>query len=218
MVGPARFFCGLAINTTMTNRHTFLEFLKRRAPKYQGFGDSSLKCENILNKNVVLLESLGQQLAPLDGIPHAIIGGHAVVFHGHPRTTQDIDVLVTNQHLEAAAQALQLQNQRPIQIIGGIAGTLPDGTEIDLVSPDEPWVNDAVASAVNSPHGKMVSKPFLVLLKLRASRGAQDDTDMLYTLKNMTDEEIDVARQVVAEYLPNDTEDLESMIMMKDYA
>lgn len=202
----------------MTNRHTFLEFLKRRAPKYQGFGDQSLKCEALLRREYVLMEQLGNLLAPLQGIPHAIIGGHAVVFHGHPRTTQDIDVLVSNDHLEAAAQALQLQNQRPVNIIGGIAGTLPNGTEIDLVSPSEPWVDAAVASAVDSPHGKMISKPYLVLLKLRASRGPQDDTDMIQTLKNMTDEEIDVARQAVAQYLPNDTEDLETMIMMRDYA
>lgn len=201
----------------MANRYTFLEFIKRRSTKYRGQGDLELKCENLLNRKFVLLENISELLAPLGGIPYAIIGGHAVAVHGYPRMTQDIDVLVDDAHLQDSVNALQLQDQHPVTI-GGVAGTLPDGTEIDIVSPGEPWVEEAIDSAVETSHGRVVSRPFLILTKLWASRGTIDDTDMLQVLKNMPDEEIDHTRQIVSRYLPNEVEDLESMIMMKDYA
>jgi len=46
----------------------------------------------------ILVDALetSQRLTEL-GIPHALIGGLAVGFHGHPRATKDVDFLVGNE-------------------------------------------------------------------------------------------------------------------------
>jgi predicted nucleotidyltransferase len=40
------------------------------------------------------------------GVPYALCGGMAVVLHGYPRLTRDIDLLIRPQELEAAKAAL----------------------------------------------------------------------------------------------------------------
>lgn len=40
------------------------------------------------------------------GVPYALCGGMAVVLHGYPRLTRDIDLLIRPQELEAAKTAL----------------------------------------------------------------------------------------------------------------
>ena len=40
------------------------------------------------------------------GVPYALCGGMAVVLHGFPRLTRDIDLLIRSQELEAAKAAL----------------------------------------------------------------------------------------------------------------
>jgi len=40
------------------------------------------------------------------GIPHAILGGMALVAHGYDRTTVDVDILVTSTSLEEALRSL----------------------------------------------------------------------------------------------------------------
>ena len=42
----------------------------------------------------------------LAGVPYALCGGMAVVLHGYPRLTRDIDLLIRPQELEAAKAAL----------------------------------------------------------------------------------------------------------------
>lgn len=199
-------------------RHSFLEFLKRRNNKHNDFGNrtNELKCENILYNKIVLLESLGEFTANIQDIPHAIIGGHAISIHGHPRTTSDVDILVSPTHAKTVAERMALSDISTLTI-GGLSGTAPNGTPVDLVSLNEPWADEAIATAVNTPHGKVVAKPYLVLMKLWASRGAQDDTDMLYTLKGMSDQEVQQVRDLVKKHLPNEVEDLESMISMREY-
>ena len=56
--------------------------------------------------------------------------------------------------------------------IGGVAMNV-NGVEIDLIAMDTPWAEDAIRTAGSSPHGRLVSKPYLVLMKLWASRGGR---------------------------------------------
>jgi hypothetical protein len=100
---------------------------------------------------------------------------------------------------------------------GGYGGVTPDGMRIDVVAPDQRWVAPAIAQAVRTPHGPMVGAPFLVVTKLWDSRGSQDETDVLGVLGRMTDAELDVTRRLVREYLPNDVDDLESLIAVRNY-
>jgi len=53
------------------------------------------------------VELLGVVKALRDGgVPYALCGGMAVVLHGFPRLTRDIDLLIRPQDLEAAKAAL----------------------------------------------------------------------------------------------------------------
>lgn len=51
------------------------------------------------------LRDITRRLTEL-GIPHAVVGGMALVAHGYPRTTVDVDVLVTAEGLKAIHEKL----------------------------------------------------------------------------------------------------------------
>ena len=51
------------------------------------------------------LRRIAERLGQL-GIPYAVVGGMALVAHGYNRTTVDVDVLVTQEGLEALHRAL----------------------------------------------------------------------------------------------------------------
>ncbi len=63
----------------------------------------------------------------------------------------------------------------------------------------------------------MISAPYLVITKLWDSRGSQDETDVLGVLKKMTDADLNVTRELIKRYLPNDADDLETLIAMRNY-
>lgn len=200
-----------------TARLTFLEYLKPREQKRQSFVeiDDSKKRDNLLAHRFVIVEVIGSALQGL-AIPYAIIGGHAVTFHGRPRMTDVIDILVSPDDAPAAVTQLQLQQVSPLRT-GGYGGTTPEGIRIDVVSPNQRWVEAAISQAVQTSHGPMVSAPFLVITKLWDSRGSQDETDVLGVLKKMADVDLNVTRRFVRQYLPNDADDLESLIAMRNY-
>jgi hypothetical protein len=200
-----------------TARLTFLEYLKRREQKRQPLAESddTVKRDNLLAHRFVIMETVESVLRILM-VPYAVIGGHAVTFHGRPRMTDDIDILVSPQDAQTAITQLDLRQVSPLRT-GGYSGTTPDGMCIDVVAPDQRWVAPAIAQAVRTPHGPMVVAPFLVLTKLWDSRGSQDETDVLGVLKRMTDADLDVTRRLVRQYLPNDVDDLESLIAMRNY-
>lgn len=199
------------------NRYSFREYLKRRAEKRQPVPVvvNETKRQNLLTHRFVVMENIGSALQGLT-VPHAIIGGHAVTFHGRPRMTDDVDVLVAPENLQNAIRQLQLQQVSPLRT-GGYSGTTSAGLRIDLVCPNQPWVAPAIANPISTPHGPMVSGPYLVISKLWDSRGSQDETDVLGVLGRMSDAELNVTRQLVARFLPNDVDDLESLIAMRHY-
>jgi hypothetical protein len=200
-----------------TTRHTFFEYLERRGQKRQSVTEinDTLKRENLLAHRCVFVENIGSALQVLT-IPYAIIGGHAVTFHGRPRLTDDIDILVSAEDVQSAVTQLSLQRVSPLRT-GGYGGVTPDGVRIDVVAPDQRWVTLAVSQAIRTSYGPMVSAPFLVITKLWDSRGAQDETDVLGVLNKMTDVDLNVVRQLVRQHLPNDVDDLETLISIRSY-
>jgi hypothetical protein len=194
-----------------------LDYLKRREQKRSPLAETNdtVKRDNLLGHRFVIVETIGSALQALT-VPYAIIGGHAVTFHGRPRMTDDIDILVSTQDAQTAIGQLALQQVSPLRT-GGYSGLTPDGMRIDVVAPNQQWVAPAVAQPIRTPHGPMVSAPFLVITKLWDSRGSQDETDVLGVLKRMTDADLNVTRQLVSQYLPNDVDDLEVLISMRNY-
>jgi len=177
--------------------------------------DDTVKRDNLLAHRFVIVETIGSALQALT-VPYAIIGDHAVTFHGRPRMTDAIDILVSSQDAQTAVAQLALQQGSPLRT-GGYSGITPDGIRIDVVAPNQRWVAPAVAQVVRTAHGPMVSAPFLVITKLCDSRGSQDELDALGVLKTMTDADLNVTRQLARQYLPNDVDDLESLISLRNY-
>jgi hypothetical protein len=186
-------------------RKIFLELARNRGPKYKG----SLKFKDILESKL-LTESIFDILKNIKS-PYAIIGGHAVAIHGYPRLTDDLDILVNNQDINKIMKDLKLIYIGPLNI-GGITAKTKFGTIIDLVSLNKSWVSDAINSARKTKYGMVVSRPYLMLLKMEASRDIQDDTDITKILKLMNDKEIIDSKNLIKEYLPDMIDDFNKMI------
>lgn len=140
-------------------RYRFVEYLRRRQQKRPLPAErvNETKRQNLLAHRFLAVEYISSALQGL-GVPFAIIGGHAVTFHGRPRMTDDIDILVAAENSQNAAQQLQLQQVCPFRT-GGCSGTTPAGVRIDVVSPNQPWVEPAIVNAISTEHGPMVSGP-----------------------------------------------------------
>ena len=89
------------------------------------------------------------------------------------RMTDDLDVLVAAEDAERFYAELQQAGglRQGSLTIPGSHWRLPDGTSLDVLETEEPWVRKALAGAVIAPDGlPVISLPFLVLLKMRAGR------------------------------------------------
>jgi hypothetical protein len=160
-------------------RKKFLDLVRNRSVKYNG---GFMKIKDIL-ENRLLLESIFDILKDIKS-PYAIIGGHAVTIQGYPRTTEDLDILVKSEDIKKIMEDLNLVYVGPLTI-GGVTTKTKLGFELDLVAIDTPWANDAIKDAQKSKYGMVVSKPYLVLMKLFASRSTKDDADAIGILKVM---------------------------------
>lgn len=198
-------------------RRLFLELVKRRASKYKGRRKTIIerKIDKLLNHDHVLIESVADVTKHLD-VPYAIVGGHAIAIHGNPRMTEDIDIITKPEFVSKIVKILGLEVSEKLTI-GGVAATTPSGIEIDIIAPGFDWVDGLLANADDSKYGKVVSKPYLIVTKIWASRGTQDDADIINTMKKMNDEEKETALKLVNSYFPNASEDVESMIEISKY-
>jgi hypothetical protein len=135
---------------------------------------------------VVLLEELQGVLAALDegGVDYALIGALAVAVWGAPRATKDIDLLVRDEDLERARNAVRGR--------GFTLAALPlefkDGTVVHRVNKIDPHgdlmtldfmvvdknLEAAWASRLRLPFGErqvsVVSRDALIGMKARAAR------------------------------------------------
>lgn len=62
------------------------------------------------------------------GVEYAIVGGHAVMFHGYPRSTHDLDILYrqTQDNAERLAKV--------------VAAWVPDATRDDFLGPSDEFI------------------------------------------------------------------------------
>jgi len=83
-----------------------------------------------------------------------------------------------------------------------------------VIERDEPWVPDALARASENPDPQglpTLPLAYLALMKLQASRG-QDLADLMRMLGAADDQALAEVREVVQQYAPRDSQDLESLI------
>jgi hypothetical protein len=85
---------------------------------------------------------------------------------------------------------------------------------LDVLEFDNPWVTDALQNPQFSPDGlPVIALPYLVLMKMQASR-AQDLADISRMLGAADDKDLEAVRRAIQCYLPGDSEDLESLILL----
>lgn len=153
----------------------------------------------------------------LDGIPWALAGGIATRAYMPERMTQDMDVIVRREDYEATRQRFRDHGYEVAATLDApyfVARRRDDDLEVDVMCVDFPWVDEALADPAVDPDGyPVLDLPYLILMKLRASR-AVDIGDMTRMLGLADDEDVERVRGVVAEYQPEDSDDLEALILL----
>jgi hypothetical protein len=145
-----------------------------------------------------------------------IVGAVATSLYMPRRETRDLDILIHRDDSSRVLRALQEAGfTRTGELaIGGSSWIGPDGEELDLLESDEVWASEALANPRFAPTGERVAAlPYLVLLKLMASRPI-DYGDLQRMLGQADDAALDGVRQVIRRFLPDDVEDLESLIYL----
>ena len=148
--------------------------------------------------------------------PCVIVGAVAAALYMPQRATNDLDLLVTATHAPRLHQELVAVGcvQAGSLAIGGTLWRTPGGGLVYVLESDEPWARDAVAWPNRAPDGSpVIALPYLVLLKLAASRSL-DVGDLARMLALDDEVALSAVRAAVAQYRPEDVDDLESLIAL----
>jgi hypothetical protein len=97
--------------------------------------------------------------------------------------------------------------------VGGSTWRSPAGEGLDLLHTDEVWCREATRQAADNRDDHnlpIIPLPYLVLMKLRASRTI-DIGDVTRMLGLADEAALARVRAVVAEYAPEDSEDLDAL-------
>jgi hypothetical protein len=152
----------------------------------------------------------------LKGIPWVIIGGVATRAFMPERMTKDMAILIRKSDEDEVVHRLEMAGYNKISelAVPGYLFQAPDGTEVDVLLGDMPWISDALRNPSQDPASyPVLDLPYLVLMKLEAMR-AQDWADITRMLGLASEKELDRVKEVVARYSPGDADDLESLIFI----
>jgi len=152
----------------------------------------------------------------LKGVAWAIVGGVATRAYMPERMTKDMDILVHQRDGDNVIKRLENAGYRigSRLAVAGYLMVAPDGTELDVLFGKYAWIDEALTKTGLDPAGYPVVKlPYLTLMKMEAQR-AQDWTDVSRMLGWASDADLDDVRKVVAQYAPEDSDDLESLIFI----
>jgi hypothetical protein len=150
----------------------------------------------------------------LSGIRFVIVGGIATALYMPTQMTVDLDVLIATTDSPRVEQALRRVGGTLIGslAIGGTSWVLPGGTALVVLESDEEWVDHALTHPNRDRAGApIISLPYLVLLKIRASRG-QDIGDLTRMLGGADEAALVAVRSVIQQYEPDALEDSQSLI------
>jgi hypothetical protein len=156
-------------------------------------------------------------LAPvLQGIPWIVTGGVATRAYMPERMTQDIDVFILRKDCAQAWRQFQSAGFHVADVLDApyFVARTANGTEVDVICADFPWLEQAIAHPNYDPAGyPVLDLPYLILAKLMANR-AVDVGDMTRMLGLASAEDRTRVRAEVARYSPDDSDDLEALILL----
>jgi hypothetical protein len=195
--------------TARQRRRLMLEITARRVRPGAGSGREFLQRRTAVNPWPDLRQILDQ-------IARVIVGGVATRAFMPERMTKDLNILTRERDRQEVLTRLQEAGYRQTAdlTIPGCQLLSPEGVEIDLLWADYPWLEEALSRPQTDPAGyPVLALPYLVLMKLAASR-SQDMADIARMLGWAKEVELTAVRQAVAQYSPEDSDDLETMIFI----
>lgn len=158
-------------------------------------------------------------LTPLLGaIRWCAVGAAATRLYMPERMTDDLDILIhANDAQDLRTHLLEARyvNQGGLSI-GGSRWVSPEQFPLDVLYNDEPWVETALREAqANRDNQNMpvVPLPYLILMKFNARR-VQHIADITRMLGQAGERQLAEVRNVFAQWLPGNDEDLESLISL----
>lgn len=192
-----------------TKRRYFLNLVQKRVQPGTGSGNAFLDRRtwtySVTNLNEIIKQA-----------PFVIVGGVATRLYMPERMTLDLDILVKSEDSSLVYEDLEkagCQKNGELSIPGS-QWTLPDGTSLDVLENGDFWVKAAIAHPNYTPDRlPVIDLHYLVLMKLLAGR-TQDLADISRMLGGATGTQLDRVKQIIAQYLPTATEDLESLIVL----
>ena len=152
----------------------------------------------------------------LKGIDWAIIGGVATRAYMPERMTKDLDIIVHQDDSENVIKQLEQAGYRIVSklAIPGHIMLSPNGTELDVLFGNDQWLKEALTQPSQDPAGyPVLALPYLVVMKMKAQR-TQDWADVSRMLGWASEDDLNNVRAVVKQYMPEDLEDLESLIFI----
>jgi hypothetical protein len=192
---------------------TFLRIAMRRAAR--GTGSSLLFLTRRTSMQPV------PDLQPvLDSIPWVLVGGLALRAYMPERMTLDVDILIHERDTVPAQQAFIAAGYKVTGLlsIGGFSVQSADEADppIDVLTRADLWLDDALVRPATDPAGlPVLSRPYLVLLKLQAGR-TQDLADVQRLLAHTPLTERGTIRELVLHLSPEFLEDYDSLCTLAD--
>lgn len=195
--------------STAARRKAFLSLARRRTQP----GSGSSRAHLDRRTRIQPMPDLRSLFGP---IPFVVVGAMAARLYMPERMTHDTDVLVLVEDQAACERRLRQAGCRKVNDlgIGGATWILADGSELDVIVLEQPWAREAVHSPVFDPVGApTIGLPYLIVMKLLSGR-AQDIADITRMLGAADSPMLGQVRTVVARFVPDAVEDIESMIVL----
>lgn len=145
-----------------------------------------------------------------------VVGGIATRLYMPERMTDKLEILVLTDDAENLYQELVAAGSIKVGelSIGGSSWQLPDGSILDVLESQQPWVREAIAKPNIAPDNlPIIGLPYLIIMKLQASRGI-DIGDLTRMLGGADETALELVRKTVKTYVPDAVEDLESLIVL----
>jgi hypothetical protein len=152
----------------------------------------------------------------LKDVKYVVIGDVATRAYMPERMTEDLDILIDIKDRDIVHKKLKQSGLNYLQelSIGGSTWKMPDSRLIDIIESDEPWIEDALRRPNHDLQGlPVIQLPYLILLKLKSGR-TQDIADISRMLGLASDEDIKKVKNAVILYIPEQLEDLDSLIYL----
>ena len=152
----------------------------------------------------------------LHSVQWAMIGAGATRLYMQERATQDLDVVIDVADADVARRLLSDASYRyqGELAIGGSSWLSSEGTPVDVLEMDEPWLSEALDEAkqnVDAQGLPVLPLRYLVLTKFQSGR-VQDLADITRMLGQAGEDTLASVRELFGQVMPERQEDLESLI------